>query len=578
MKFLNTDILAQLILSKEDRSLVNQILDSSSDAIVVSDNQGYIELFNRAAQQMFGYTHDEIFGQNVAILMPDPDRKNHHLYIQHYHQTKVTHVMGKERSVLAMRRNGELFNATITISELVLGGASSFTAIIHDESIKARDDEKITSLSYFDETTNLPNIKYLEARLESYLRSTEGNHAFVAAIDLGNLHDLVGQLVQKDIDQIRKQFAQQLLEQIPRLASVVVINIHQFKLLFIDQSQTGWDASEVGKRIYRILNNPVEHNGHKVYLKPSVGVVKIIPEEDMPQEVLEKADLILDEVIKQSDSHYGTYKKGIRTRAHRHSMIVQQLYDAVETNPFKLWLQPQYDLHTGEIIGVETLIRWPNEQGEWLSPGEFIPIAEKSELIRKITYWTVEEACRLYQQLSDHGFGHLNIGVNISAQVIGRKRFADKLISIVNQSALPLDHLDLEITETSLMMHVDTARDNLQSLFDSGVQISLDDFGTGQSSLSYLSLFKISRIKIDQLFVKESLEEINRRSIVESIITLSHKLGYKVIAEGVEQKLVYQQLKEMHCDQVQGNYLAYPMPVEALLSHLIQHSKDKLAE
>jgi EAL domain-containing protein (putative c-di-GMP-specific phosphodiesterase class I) len=233
--------------------------------------------------------------------------------------------------------------------------------------------------------------------------------------------------------------------------------------------------------------------------------------------------------------------------------------------PFELYLQPQISLATQHIVGVEALIRWQDSDGAWISPAEFIPIAETIGLIKDITLWTLKEACAIVKHWKTVNNQAYRIAINISAQVLCTPTFVHEINTLIAETGIDPQTLELEITETALMLSLDTAIQTITELSVLGISISIDDFGTGLSSLAYLKIFKINRLKIDQSFIANMLTITHDRAMVEAIITLSHALGYQVVCEGVEHKAQLTVLQQLGCDEVQGYYFAKPLSVNNFL-------------
>ncbi|NQU56666.1 MAG: EAL domain-containing protein, partial [Rhodospirillales bacterium] len=266
------------------------------------------------------------------------------------------------------------------------------------------------------------------------------------------------------------------------------------------------------------------------------------------------------------------YNNSIKEELIRSTQIVSWLHSAIDNNVFKLFFQPQINLRTNTIVGCEALIRWPISTDEWISPGEFIPIAEKAGLIGEITKWTVDEACRTASSWVNEQGLKIRVGVNISAEELASPDFLDYVVKFIEKTKLPPESLEIEITETALMKDADVASRNLKKLRNLGASVAIDDFGTGQASLAYLKNFPIDRLKIDQSFVKGALANKTDREIIVSVIRLAHSLGMDVIAEGAEEKEHIDLLVSLGCDEVQGYFIAKPMPADQFVEFVHAYS------
>ena len=306
-----------------------------------------------------------------------------------------------------------------------------------------------------------------------------------------------------------------------------------------------------------------------------MGVSFVDVETSTPKSMMTDVEIAHYESIKSATSSIVYFKNSIKEDLVRSTQIVSMLRSAIENKVFKLFYQPQINLKTNTVIGCEALIRWPASSDEWISPGEFIPIAEKAGLIGDITKWTVEEACRTAASWNNGQGLKVRVSVNISAEELASPHFLEYVSKFIEQSKLDPSVLEVEITETALMKDAEIASQNLRTLRNMGVSIAIDDFGTGQASLAYLKHFPIDRLKIDQSFVKGALKNSTDREIIESVTKLAHSLGMDVIAEGAEEKEHIDLLISLGCDEVQGYYIAKPMPTEQFVEFANVYSRKR---
>jgi EAL domain-containing protein (putative c-di-GMP-specific phosphodiesterase class I) len=253
--------------------------------------------------------------------------------------------------------------------------------------------------------------------------------------------------------------------------------------------------------------------------------------------------------------------------------IENNLRHALENKEFEVHYQPQVNLSTGKIEGMEALIRWNSKELGFVSPNDFIHIAEKTGLIVPIGNWVLETACKQNKLWLDKGLSYNSIAINVSSIQFIRPNFIDNIKDILAKENLPSVFLEIEITESLLMDSTEETINKLNDLRSMGIKISLDDFGTGYSSLNYLRQLPINVLKIDRSFVLEICDKTEQRLIVDVIINLSHKLGYKVIAEGIETKEQLELLKDMGCDIGQGYYFSRPVNAEKMEALLMSNEK-----
>ncbi len=540
------------------------VFAAAIDAMVVTNAQGVIEVFNTAAEQMFGYRSAEVLGINISILMPMPDNLYHHLYMARYIETREARIPRQGREVIAQRRNGENFYADIAISDVVLDDDIIFTAVIRDITARKTKEQRIVQLAFFDQETGLPNAYYLCDKLDDLLKEPKSGN-YLISLYLGDLTDYVNIFGVHGVKDIIITLTELLSNKLPPQSLIVRCGLRHLKIIYAATSES-LSAEQVAKQIQSYLDQPLCIAEHRIFLHATFGLTKIIPPAHTVKMLLDHADIALHIAKHRIGKSYEIFADEFAHTLHRRALLVQKLHKAMNKPPFELYLQPQISLATQHIIGVEALIRWQDTDGVWIPPAEFIPIAETIGLIKDITLWTLKEACAIVKHWKTATNQAYRIAINISAQVLCTATFVHEITTLIEETGIDPQILELEITETALMMSLDTAIKTINELSVLGISISIDDFGTGLSSLAYLKSFKINRLKIDQSFITHILTVAHDRAMVEAIITLSHALGYQVVCEGVEHKSQLALLQQLGCDEVQGYYFAKPMPAADFLA------------
>lgn len=333
-----------------------------------------------------------------------------------------------------------------------------------------------------------------------------------------------------------------------------------FKVLYLANDQESERRQKAAaERLYQLVRSPFDLMGSNIFVNVYMGVSIIDPDESTTKTILTDVEMAHHEANKLESGGLVYFDDMIKETLVRNTQVVSWLHTAIENRDFQLFYQPQVDLRTNTIIGCEALVRWQRETGEWISPGEFIPIAEKSGLIEDITIWTVEEACRTAVSWVETHDVRMRVGVNISAEELASPDFVKYVCRFIDKTNVPPELLEFEITETALMKDVNVASRNLKILREMGSTVAIDDFGTGQASLAYLKTFPIDRLKIDQSFVKSAPESNADQEIIATIVKLAHSLGMDVIAEGAEEKGHIDLLMSLGCDEVQGYFIGKPM-------------------
>ena len=551
-------------LVENERKLLSIINASKVTAILSIDDEGNLTTWNPGAEKAFGYCVDEILGQPLTLLIPQRYRDAHVAGLRRAIETGKHSIIGKTVEVSGLHKNGHEFPIELTLGVWKFGERKYFSAIINDITERMQADEKIHQLAYTDPRTGLPNETFFLERLNANV--DQDAHGFVAYIELSGIGDIVGTFGLEALELIIYEAGKRLTDQMNDLSVVARAGERLFKVLYIPDSEAkAIDIQALAERLYHISCDPFDLMGSNVTANVYMGVCVIDPKKSTPQTILTNIEIAHHDAKKSAIGGIVYYTDSIKEQVVRNTKIITWLQTARGNHEFKLFFQPQICLKTNAIVGCEALIRWHRGSEEWISPGEFVPVAEKSGQITDMTVWTVAEACRSAASwFSDHEL-QIRVGVNISAEELASPVFLNYVFEFVAKTKLPAELLEIEITETALMKDVAVASRNLHKLRDLGATIAIDDFGTGHSSLAYLKSFPIDRLKIDQSFVKDAPDDKTDQEIIVSIVKLAHSLNMDVIAEGAEEKEHIDLLGALGCDEVQGYYVAKPMPADQFI-------------
>jgi PAS domain S-box-containing protein len=535
------------------------IFATAIDAMVVTDAVGNIQMFNTAAEQMLGYLSQEVMGMNVSLLMPMPDSLHHHLYMERYIETRQPRIPRQGREVIAKRRSGETFFADITITDVEQDEGMIFIAVIRDISARKTKEQHIVQLAFFDQETGLPNAYYLCEKLEYLLKEQKSNYHLIS-LYLGDLTDYVNIFGVHGVKDVIVAVSHLLNDKLPPQSLIVRCGLRHLKIIYAPVRGESLSTEQLAEYIQTVISQPLHVGSYRIFLTATFGLLKIDPQQHSVKLLLDYVDIALHVAKHHIGNRYQIFKTEFTETLHRRALIVQKLHNAMNEMPFQLYLQPQISLATQRIVGVEALIRWQDTDGQWISPAEFIPITETIGLIKDITLWTLKKACAIVKEWQTSTNQHYSCAINISAQVLCTPTFLQEITLLIAENELDPRVLELEITETALMLSLDTAISTITELSALGISISIDDFGTGLSSLAYLKSFKVDRLKIDQSFITHILTDAHDKKMVTAIIKLAHELGYQVVCEGVENKAQLALVQQLGCDEVQGYYFAKPMP------------------
>jgi diguanylate cyclase (GGDEF)-like protein len=450
---------------------------------------------------------------------------------------------------------------------------AQFEELQKNEEIIRNNEEQIRQIAYFDEVTRLPNRYYFMQNFEEILNSNSqcNKNSALLFLDLDEFKRINDTLGHDNGDYVLKEIATRLKAALPLNAIAGRFGGDEFLVLF-PEFHSIKELEAACNDILNIFKEPFIINGTLNYVTTSIGISIAPIDGEKPKVLLKNADTAMYRSKEQGKNQYCFFSYSMGTELAKKIAIENNLRHALENQEFELYYQPQVNLFTGIIEGMEALIRWNNKELGFVSPNDFIPIAEKTGLIVPIGMWVLETACKQNKLWLDKGLSYNSLAINVSCMQFIRPNFLENVNAILTTENLPSNFLEIEITESLLMESTEDTINKLKSLKAMGVKVSLDDFGTGYSSLNYLRQLPINILKIDKSFVQEICHNTEQRLIVDVIINLSHKLGYKVVAEGVETKEQLDLLMFMGCDIGQGYYFSRPVSAEKMEALLIKNA------
>ncbi|NLK75550.1 MAG: EAL domain-containing protein [Clostridiales bacterium] len=441
----------------------------------------------------------------------------------------------------------------------------------NEEQLRSNYDH-IEFLAYHDVLTGLPNkiafTDYINGVLSSS-NKVDKMHA-IYFFDLDNFKTINDTLGHEYGDDLLIRTAQILQSIIDGKGLLARAGGDEF-LLFYEDIKSVSEAVDLAAQIIKHFQEPIELNNDIVFMSMSIGIA-IYPDNGLtPNALIKNSDIAMYKSKDTGKNKYTIFNSMMEEELNRHTLIIDILRSAIENNELYIRYQPLVDLQTNQIIGLEALARIDSEKLGPLSPSEFIPIAEESGLIVKISNWIIREACLFNKKLLDRGITSLVVSVNISSIHLNRPEFIKTISNILDETQLPPNLLELELTESTLVSSVMDAASLLSQLHKLGVKVSLDDFGTGYSSLNYLTRMPINTLKIDKSFIDNISYNDKDAYIANTIIQLAHRLNIKVVAEGVETKEQLELLRQQNCDMIQGHIISKPLLQEEIID-LIQQS------
>ena len=430
-------------------------------------------------------------------------------------------------------------------------------------------EEKVNRMAYYDSLTNLPNPTLFRDRFTHELGRSSGNKKLSAVMFLAldrfkNISDTLGHSVG---DEILKDFAERLVKCTRKTDTAAYFGGNEFALL-ANEVDGVEDCAKIVNKIKNVLIPPFNYGGQELHLTASFGISLPPNDGDDCQTLLKNASIALYRARKNGGDNYQFYTSHMHERALKRLSLENSMRRGLEREEFFLQFQPQICASTGKVKGTEALVRWQHPEWGMVSPLDFISIAEETGLIMPLGEWILETACRQNAEWQRSGFPELRIAVNLSLRQFQQKDLIDIISRVLTDSKLEPQFLELELTESLLMNDTEQAIETLHSLRNLGIKISIDDFGCGYSSLSYLKKLPIDVLKIDQAFVRDVTTSQNDAAIVRTIITLANNLHLKTIAEGIETEEQSTVISSMGCDEMQGYLFSKPLSPDALKSFL----------
>jgi len=441
------------------------------------------------------------------------------------------------------------------------------------ESLLQQRTAEVDWLANFDTVTQLPNRALFEDRLTQAVAIAKATNQSLGVlfISLDQFKKVNDSLGHAPGDTLLREFAERLKSCISKSDTVARFGSDEFALLRT-QIDDANDVIETIGSLSQVLRFAFDLPGHELFATASVGVSLFPLDGEDCQTLLKNAGAALYKAKRSGGANYQFFTADMHELATSRLALESNLRRAIQNEEFLVHYQPRVSVDSLTITGIEALVRWQHPHLGLISPSEFIPLAEDTGLIVPIGEWVLRTACLQGRHWLDQGFAPVRIAVNISARQFHDQDLAQTVIRILEETGLPPNYLELEITESSIMQNAEFAAGMLNRLKSRGINISIDDFGTGFSSLASLKRLPIDALKIDQSFVRDATSDPDDAALVMAIITLAHNLRLKVIAEGVETEDQLRFLQLLRCDEIQGYFFSRPLPADTLVSLFDSHS------
>lgn len=548
------------IKKAEDRLiLLKQAIDCLPISITICDVTGTIIFANPAEADMHGVTVEHLLGKDIGNIAPQKLRSPITL-------GKLGEMSRWQRESVNLRGNGEEFPVLLT--SVVVKNQDACLGIVtvcEDISEKKEANRKIEHLAYYDSLTGLSNRSTFMDRLHQALAlaNREQRQVGLLFLDLDNFKDVNDTKGHDFGDKLLKEVARRLSASMRESDTLARLGGDEFVVVLTSVNS----LESVAAKARRVLANFAESfviDGQQIFATASIGIA-LYPSDGLDVEGLFKcADTAMYHAKTDGRDRYRFFSADMNQKIMQRVAMENGLRQGLENNEFILHYQPQLDVKSGAIVGVEALVRWQSPEFGLMQPNDFIPLAENTGLIYVLGEWVMRTACIQAKNWAQAGYQDIKVAINISGLQFKQPDFLDKTALILKETGVDPKMIELELTESVVMERADKTVTTLNALKRMGLMLSIDDFGTGYSSLSYLKHFPVDRIKIDRSFVSDLTNCSDDAAIVVAIISMAQSLRLKVVAEGVENIGQMNFLTSRHCDEVQGYYLALPMAAEEL--------------
>ncbi len=559
------------------------VVNNSPDIIYMLDKEGRFHFVNERASMLLGYSVDELIGMHYSEIVHPDDIKVARLAFEEQSagrrgarniefRIKCKDCVGKGETKIVVEQC-----AIGLYEEPDIGVGERFTGtygVMRDISERKKAEETIQYQLYHDLLTTLPNRALFRDRLEMALSHARRNKEKLAILflDLDGfkiVNDSLGHLLG---DELLQAVALRLRNCLRESDTLARVGGDEFNIL-LPQVRRRTEITDIANNIIEALKEPFLIGMQELYISVSIGISQFPHDGRSIESLLKSADLAMYYIKGRGKNGYQFFSDQVSCSSSSTLPLERGLRGALENEQFVLHYQPQQEMESGRIVGVEALIRWQHPEKGMIMPCDFIPLAEEVGLISEIGEWVLNAACEEFDRLRNLGLVPVRVAVNLSAAQLYREDFVDMVLDVLQRNNMPGEYLELEITENLLMKDMERVVQKLLQLTAHNVRIAVDDFGTGYSSLSYLQTLPLTTLKVDHSFVKniDSLDE--QYSIVNAIVALGKGLGLDIIAEGVEREVQLQYLRGLDCSQVQGFLFSKPLPAPRLTALLEQEQE-----
>ena len=557
---------ADLKRQREDQERLRQagaVFDCTREGVLVSDRSGVIVHVNRALVEITGYTPEEVLGRRPSMFKSGRHGPE-------FYQTVFKSLQDHGNwhgEIWNRRKSGEIYPQWQTVRAITdaKGQVSHYVAVFSDISAIKKSQTDLVRLAHHDPLTDLPNRLLFTDRAEQALAFSRRHNCGCALllIDLDHFKIINDSLGHNVGDLLLKAVGDRLQSVFGKNFTVARLGGDEFAVLAESCAQVA-QAVVMAQQVLELMKGAFEVDKHPLFVSASIGI-SVFPGDALnAEQLLRNADSALFKAKSAGREGYALYTEELTTHAQYRVEVASDLRRALERHELRVFYQPVHDLRTSRLIGVEALVRWEHPQRGLLTPGEFIPVAERTGLIAEIDAWVLEQACLQMRQWQSSGIHLSFVAVNISSRLFTRPELYTLVSTVLADTGLDPALLELEVTESAVMEDSHVALEQMHRLRALCLRLAIDDFGTGFSSLLRLKQLPVQKLKIDQGFVAGLPQDNDDAAIVRAVIALAQSMGLQVHAEGIEQVEQAQFLLDFNCDLGQGYWFGRPVPAQEL--------------
>ncbi|ESP94990.1 putative bifunctional diguanylate cyclase/phosphodiesterase [Pseudoalteromonas luteoviolacea] len=560
---------ADQIEAQEKR--IRGIFESVKDAIIIVDAGGLIQMFNHTANELLNSATGTLSNINLHQFLKEKNQPLSEANGGANQMAAMLPLWAKyaDSIELEVTPHGKdsSFSAELSVNTVELSEQRHFVVVLRDITERKQYEQQLETMAKFDELTSLPNRTLLMDRIQSAIGRARrfDNNVAIIFLDLDRFKIINDTLGHDTGDKLLQLVATRLSEGIRELDTVARLGGDEFVIL-LENLEHKEHAAHVAEKIVSVFESAFDIDGHQLFVTGSLGIATYPENGETAYDLIKCADTAMYAVKDSSRNNYMFFSEKMNENAKKRLELEAELRVALKEQQFSIVLQPQLSPDNKILHGAEVLVRWYHPTKGFISPVDFIPIAEDSGFIEQIFDTVLTQACQFLAEYKQILPPHFRMGVNISPRQFSSETFTQRFMTVLERYQLETRYFELELTEGMLMKQTDKTIALLRSLVEKGFVISIDDFGTGYSSLAYLTRFPLHTLKIDRSFIVDLPDDEEAALVCKSIIGLAKNLGLILIAEGVETQQQNDFLAAENCDVIQGYYFAKPMPVDEFVN------------